>query len=142
MTNYDVDREKLEGIDREFTLCGITFRVAPTMPAAALSDLADLQSGTARGGAYTLVTEVIRRTLRIESRDDWDALLDRDDLNVPIDLPLLLKIADDLVVTATGRPTRPPSPSMPTRSSTPRASTDHYDSEAEAVSAISNSEPA
>jgi len=65
MTNYDLEREKLEGVDREFTLCGVTFKVSPTMPAAALSDLADLQSGGVRGGAYALVTDVIRRTLRI-----------------------------------------------------------------------------
>lgn len=142
MKDYDVERSKLEGVNREFRLAGVTFACAPTMPAPALSDLADLQSGTRTGQAFALVSGVIRATLRPESREEWDALLARDDLEVPIDLATLLQVADDLVQAATGRPTQPPSPSSHTPATTPTRSTDGSGSPGEAESTTSRSVPA
>lgn len=139
--DYDVERSKLEGVDRSFTLCGIEFQCAPTMPARSLSMLADVQSGVRTAGLYEAICEVIRSTIRPEHREAWDDLLERDDLAVPIDMNTLLQIADDLCEAATGRPTSPPSPSTTTPKKTPIGSTDASDSQAEAASTRSLSVP-
>lgn len=133
MKDYDEQRRSLEGVERTFRLGGIEFRAAPAMPAEALSDLADLQSGTKTDQAFKTVTGVIRRTLKPESRTDWDELLQRD-LDVPIDLGVLLEVADDLVTATTGRPTQPPSRSGNTDESTSTRSTDGSGSLVEAAS--------
>lgn len=134
MKDYDQERANLEGVERTFKLGGVEFRAAPTMPAEALSDLADLQAGVSTAHSFQTVSSVVRRTLLPVSRPDWDALLERDDLPVPIDLGTLLQVADDLVTAATGRPTPPPSPSSNTPASTGTRSTEDSASLAEADS--------
>lgn len=140
--DYDLERAKLEGVGRSFTLCGIEFQCAPAMPAQAFSDMADIGNGAITSRIFETANDAIRATLRPDSRDEWDALLERDDLPVPIDIFTVLTIANDLCETETGRPTSPPSPSTTTPKRTPTGSTDGSDSRAEAASTPSLSVPA
>lgn len=142
MKDYDAERAKLQGLERTFPLCGIEFTAAPTMPARALSDLADVQSGATTSRLYDTVVEIIVATLRADSRKPFEELLAREDLDVPIDMQTLLNIANDLCEVATGRPTLQPLPSNSTPERTQAASTGGSGLQAAAASTTSRSGPA
>ena len=125
MKNYDTEREKLDGIVREFTLGGVTFQAMAAMPGEALSDLADVQKNPEKEGSWGIVAEAIRRTLLPDQREGWDEVLAKD-LNPPITFALLMRVAGDLLEEATGRPPVPATSSGNTDVNTPTRSTDGF----------------
>ena len=130
--DYDDEVRKLEGLTREFTLRGVLFVAKPTMPGEHLSRLADMQTGANSSRSYETCTDAIRATLLEEYREQWDELLAKE-FDVPISLSTLMKIADDLVEEATGRPPTPRTPSGSTAENGSTKSTDASDSTAAPV---------
>lgn len=103
MKDYDDDVRGLEGQTRSFALRGVEFEAKPVMPARHLSALADMQTGADSAHAYETVVSAVRATLIESNRERWDELLEREH-EIPISLQTLMKIADDLVEQAAGRP--------------------------------------
>jgi hypothetical protein len=127
MKDYDDEVRELEGRTRQFKLRGVEFEAKPVMPGQHLSALADMQTGADSAHSYETVTGAIRATLLESYRERWDQVLEAE-YDVPISLQTLMKIADDLVENATGRPPTQPSPSGTTDGRTSTRSTDASDS--------------
>lgn len=127
---------------RTVTVQGRQFHAMTAMPAEAFSDfgdlLLDMASGTFARAAYARVTDIIRRSLKPDARDAWDAFLE-EDRDPPIAIADLIEAADQLSASATGRPSQPPTPSGNGDERTETASTVISGSPAEAASTISPS---
>jgi hypothetical protein len=114
-----LDENLLEGVseDRSFTVRGVPLTCKPSIPGRALSRFADWNvEFDARGNrfpaqSFEILNELIRGSLETDSRERWDALLDEEDLEVPIDLEEMLSIIDHISKATLRRPTVQPSPS-------------------------------